>query len=316
VLLVGGAGAFAGQALDDAPRRPPVATAPPPPALTLLAASESVTQHARTALTALRPQGLRVDQSYRVRVYVNGERVRERDLPSGDSFELTDIPLSQGPNLISAALVGDGGEGPRSAEIGVVRDDQPAEIQITQPAARETIYSDSVLLRGRTEPGASVSITLAGSGREIETTLGEGGRFSAVLDLRMGNNNFVIRSVDVAGNRSSARITVVRADSSARLTLSVNPDVIDAESLPASVTINATVRDEVGRLVDGVEVTFGISPPDSTTQTFRETTTNGRARSPELTLTAADSPGVWLVTVSARLPSGVELRQNGSFSVE
>jgi hypothetical protein len=313
---VGGAVAFAGQALDDAARRPPAATAPPPPALILLAPSEVVTQHARIALIALRPQGLRADQSYRVRIYVNGEQIRERELPASESFNLAEIALVQGANLITATLVGDGGEGPRSANVTVVRDDVPPEISITQPEARETVYSDSVLLRGRTEAGASLSVTLAGSGREIDATLGDDGRFSALLDLRMGNNSFVIRSGDPAGNRSSRRITVVRADSSARLTLSISPELIEASALPTTVTIGATVRDEVGRLVDGAEVTFGISPPDSTTQTYRVMTTTGRARAPDLTLTPTDSSGIWLVTVSAHLPSGVELRQNGSFSVE
>src|SRR5688572_20235400 len=92
VLLVGGAVAFAGQALDDGGQGPPAATAPPPPALTLLAPTAAITRGAGTDLVAIRPQGLRADQRYAVRVYVNGAQVRERELPASETFELKDIP--------------------------------------------------------------------------------------------------------------------------------------------------------------------------------------------------------------------------------
>ncbi len=316
VLLVGGAVAFAGQAFDNGPGRRPPASAPPPPALTLLAPAEPVTRRASAELIAVRPQNLRADQAYRVRVYVNGAQVIERELPASESFALPDIPLVQGPNLIGATLVGDGGESQRSSEVTILRDDEQPEIRITQPAGRATAYSDTVLLRGRTEPGASLSITRAGSGSEIESTVGDDGRFSATLDLNVGSNAFVIRSADVAGNQATERMNVTRAESAARLTLSIQPELIEAAALPATVILTATVRDEVGDLVDGAEVTFGVSPPTSSTTTYRLTTVNGRARWSNLTLTPGDAAGTWLVTVSATLPSGVELRQDGSFSLE
>ena len=316
VLLVGGAVAFASQALDDGSNGPPAATAPPPPALALLAPTESVTRRARTALVALRPQGLRVDQSYTVRIYVNGAEVRERDLPETERFELSDIPLAQGTNVIGATLVGDGGEGPRSADVTIIRDDQLPDIEISQPAARSTVYTDTVLLRGETEPGASLSVTRSGSDNELETDVSASGRFSAVLELRPGSNSFTLRSVDQAGNHSSTRLTVDRDESAANLTLSVSPEEIHAGMLPATVTMSATVRDELGRLVDGAEVTFGVSPPNASTATYRATTSDGRAEWDELTLQPGDSRGTWLVTVSATLPSGVELRQNGTFTLK
>jgi hypothetical protein len=317
VLLVGGAVTFAaGQALDNGPTSPPAATVPAPPALTLLAPTRQVTRDERATLAALRPQGLRADQAYSVRIYVNGAQVREHELPAAERFELPNIPLVQGPNVIGATLVGDGGEGPRSAEMTVVRDDVQPDIQISQPAPRSTVYSETVLLRGRTEAGATLTVSRAGSEREFDATLHDDGRFSALVDLDMGSNTFVIRVIDPAGNRASTRVTLDRGESAARLTLDISVDTVDVATLPAAVILTATVRDEVGHLVDGVEVTFGVSPPDSSTATYRVTAEDGRARWSDLTVAAGDATGVWLVTVSATLPSGVELRQDGTFSVE
>jgi len=241
--------------------------------------------------------------------------VRERDLPQSEQFELPDIPLEEGTNVIDATLVGDGGEGPRSAGVTIVRDDQLPEINIDQPAARSTVYTDSVLLKGETEPGASLSVTRTGSDHEVETDVSDSGRFSALLELLPGSNSFTIRSLDQAGNHSSTRLTLDRAESAAGLTLTVSPEEVDTGALPAKVTMSATVRDELGRLVDGVEVTFGVSPPNASTATYRVTTSNGRADWDDLTLRPGDSRGTWLVTASATLPSGVELRQDGTFNL-
>lgn len=317
MLLIGGSIAFAGGALNDHARNTaPRATPPPPPPLTLIAPRVAITRADRLDLTVVVPVGLRQDQGYRVRVYVNGERVRERDLPTADRFVLEGVPLARGENSIRASLVGAGGESERSAAVSVVRDDEAPVIRISQPAAGAPVYARQVTLLGRTEPGATISITDVAAGDELDAALQADGRFSAELTLAMGSNRFVLSSVDTAGNRSSTRLTITRADSAASLTLAISPEEVVAADLPAQVTLTAVVRDEQGRLVEGATVTFSVSPPDRETTTYRAMTAAGRARWSGLTLDPGDAPGTWLVTASATLPSGEELRQDGSFRLE
>jgi hypothetical protein len=317
LLLIGGSIAFASQALDGSGRQnAAVASAPPPPPLTLLAPATAVTQAARVDVNAIRPPGLRQDQTYVIRLYVNGSVVRERELPPEDEFVLGAVPLDQGSNSIRASLVGDGGEGQRSPELTITRDDVAPVIEVSGPASGERVYTHEAALVGRTEAGASLTVTSVATDEDIDVSLRDDGGFAATLALEIGENRFLLRSTDVAGNASSSRLTIVRAPSSASLTLSIDPDDLLRSDLPRSVIMTAFVRDEVGQPVDGVEVTFSVSPPDRGTDTYRVTSQNGRARWGDLVIDPADEAGVWLVTALATLPSGLELRQDGSFTLE
>ena len=71
----------------------------------------------------------------------------------------------------------------------------------------ETVYTDSETLIGTTEPGADIQIT-DGAGHEIESSIDADGRFSATLDLHVGDNNVTLHSTDIAGNHASTTYTV------------------------------------------------------------------------------------------------------------
>jgi len=316
LVVAGGSIAFAGTSLVGAPDRDrPSATAPPPPAPTLLSAARPITRGSKTDVTAVRPLGLRQDQQYRLRVYVNGEKATELDLPDQEQFVISDVDLVEGDNEITASLIGDGGESADSAPISVVRDDRPPVIRVSQPGTDETVYADSTTLLGRTEPGADISITDARTDISIATSLQPDGHFSAALSLDLGNNPLVLRSTDAAGNRSSVRFNVVRAVSEASVSLSIAPTELFTEDLPATIEMTARVRDELDRPVDGAQVTFSVSPPTRETMTYRTTSTRGVARWNDLVVDPADSTGVWLIGVLAVLPSGLELRDDESFSL-
>lgn len=317
MLLVGGSIAFAGQALDRGGRQTAaVATAPPPPPLTLLAPEEAITRLDRVDVSAVRPPGLRQDQRYIARVYVNGATVGERELPRDDRFLFEDVPLERGANDIRVSLTGSGGEGQRSAAVTVTRDDMPPEIVVSRPAPDDAVYAETTTVAGRTEPGATLSVTDVASRDEIDVELEPDGTFVAEIKLELGANRFLLRSTDMAGNEGSARVTVERATSAASLSLAVSPVELRTAELPVRVEMHSVVRDELGRLVDGATVTFSVSPPDRETTTYRATTLNGRARFGDLVIDPGDSRGVWLVTALATLPSGLELRQDSSFSLE
>jgi hypothetical protein len=311
LLLAGGSIAFASQSLPKG-TGDAVVGAPPPPALTVLPPPDALTRSASLDLTAVAPQNLRHDQSYVVRIFVNGQPVRRMDLPDHEQFVLPNVPLAEGVNSVQASLVGDGGESPLSAPVSLTRDDIAPEIKILQPT--DAVYTDSATLIGQTEPGADIEIT-DGSGRPIRSSIGEDGRFSADLTLRLGSNDLTLRSTDPAGNRSTGHVTIERPSSAASIELTVTPSDVYAADLPATVELTAIVRDELGRPIDDEQVVFGVSPPDRATTTYSATTTNGRARFNGVTVAPGDATGAWLATALATLPSGIELRANASFSV-
>lgn len=314
VLLAGGSIAFASQTLDHGRGTDiVVATAPPPPPPTLLAPSVDITRADTIDVTALAPTNLRRDQHYVVRVYVNDAQIRDVDLPDQEQFTIQNVPLDEGANSIRVSLVGDGGEGTQSAPVAITRDDIAPDIRVIQPS--DKVYTESETLVGKTEPGADISVT-DGGGHDLEASLQPDGRFSVDLLLAIGNNWLTLRSTDAAGNKSTSRVTIVRAPSAASLDLVVTPTDLFTADLPATVELTVNVHDELGRPVDGAEVTFSVSPPDRETTTYHATTANGRARLTNLTIDPGDATGPWLVTALAVLPSGTELRGDGSFSLQ
>ncbi len=272
-----------------------------------------MTRAAKVDIEALRPSGLRRDQRYQVKVYVNNVVARSIQLPDGEQMVLPNVPLEEGGNAIRVSLVGDGGEGDLSAPVTITRDEIAPDIRITQPSLGDKVYVDSLTLFGTTEPGASITITDVATGHDLDTSIDGAGRFNASLRLALGDNRLLLRSTDGAGNRSTSRVTIVRAASSARLDLTITPAVLSSDALPAQVVLTAQVLDEMGRPTDA-EVVFSVSPPDSETATYRTTAKSGRARW-TTQINSGDTPGQWLVTVLAMLPSGTELRQDDSFSL-
>ena len=184
LLLVGGSIALASQALPRGTgRNSSLATAPPPPPPALLAPAATLTSASTIDISAIRPSGLRSDQHYRLRVYVNGHAVREGNLPTDEQFVIPNVPLDEGPNSVRVSLVGDGGEGGQSAPVSVALDDVAPTIRVTQPSTDVPIYGSSVTLRGRTEAGADIAITDLETGDDLASTIDNDGRFSALLTL-------------------------------------------------------------------------------------------------------------------------------------
>ena len=313
LLLVGSSIALAGGALNAIPR--PRALVPVPPVPALLAASDELTRAEAIDVHVWRPSGLRADQRYVVRIYAGEELVRERDLPSAEHFVLENVPLRRGVNALSATLAGSGGEGLRSTPIIILRDDVAPVIEITAPDG--AVFGAEVVLAGRTEPGADLTLTREPSGRELDAFIGADGRFRASVELSMGENAFSLHSVDPAGNEGRKRVVIVRGQSTASVVLTVSDQELSAAELPQRITLRAAVRDELGRPIDGVNVTFGLSPPNQTTRTLQLVTEGGVATWPGIDLEAVPSTrGTWLATVLVTLESGLELRDDESISVE
>jgi hypothetical protein len=317
LLLVGGSIAFASGALNSPGSGASTdASNPPLPAPQILAPAQSLTREPTIDLTLLRPAGLAPGSEYVVRITVNDETARELPLPQQEQFVISDIALTEGENSIRAALVDGGSAVATTALLMITRDSTAPVIRVTRPEPGSTVYSDTDTLRGRTEAGATLSLTNVVSGESFDATVDPNGRFAADLTLALGENQLLLSSRDLAGNLASAHITITRADSLAALTLTISDDQLKAANLPQRLVANAYVQDERGQPAEGAQVIFSLSPPNATTMTYRTITVGGNAAWAELDIDSPDDPhGAWLVTVLAILPSGTELRANKSLTV-
>ena len=106
----------------------------------------------------LRTAGRQAAVSRPLRIFVNGDLVRERGVPAEHQFTLTSVPLDEGENQIAAALVGGaGGEPVVRRPIVVVRDSTATgDPESLRPDPGATVYGATETLRGRTEPGATM----------------------------------------------------------------------------------------------------------------------------------------------------------------
>ena len=164
-----------------------------------------------------------------------------------------------------------------SAAVEVVRDDVAAAIHVSAPDAEQGIRSQTVSLRGRTEPGALLSVRNTTTREEYETEADQSGRWEVRLALAMGLNSITMRSIDLAGNRSRTTLRLERVESEASVSLEIQPAELNLEQLPASIRMVARVRGLRGEPLDGAAVTFSLSVPGQQTLTYNTTSRNGVA---------------------------------------
>jgi hypothetical protein len=317
VLLVGAGMAFAGNALrqDAAP------PAEPPAAgligvATLIEPGTPLTRADSIDVEGTLPPDLVRGPDSTIVGLVNGEQAREQPVPTGDGFAVDDVPISEGENEITVFLAVDDRTGPPSLPITVTRDTTAPDVRITRPEPGITVYGGRETLRGRTEAGATIEIYEAGNDRELSATITTDGRFEAPVELAMGENDFTLRSVDAAGNRTTVHHVITRDVTLASITLSASVAELTLADLPAEVTFTTNVRDEQGARSDGATVTFSLSPPNRETTTYQATTHNGQAHWADVAISSSTSSrGTWLATVLLVLPSGEELREDVAFVV-
>ncbi len=94
----------------------------------------------------------------------------------------------------------------------LLRFSQPPEIAVTDPSTAVSSVDEtatSYTLRGTSQPGALVSVAVAGREQPIRVTAGPGGTWSAEVELRRGRNQFSISATDPDTGKTSAETPVV-----------------------------------------------------------------------------------------------------------
>jgi hypothetical protein len=332
LLLAGASVVFAGQALQSpeqtaGPGSSPInqpggATAGQTSAPTL-AQAPTLDQPAPALVTAGEidvsgrlNEELPRDGSYRLRIYVNGELVRDRRLPRRQAFNIPAVPLTEGHNEITASVAGAVGESLHSGPIEVELDTTPPLINVLEPLAGE-IYASETVVRGTSEAGATLSVSNRTNRAGATLVVPPDGTFEVGLALAAGHNEIVLEARDRAGNTDTTSFSLERREGQASVRLSLSRPTIALESLPAAITIRARVLDAAGGPVDGAEVTLSLSPPGLPTVTHVATSQAGSVIWTGVRIARDGAqPGQGLATVLAVLPDGTTLQASEFFTVE
>jgi hypothetical protein len=261
-------------------------------------------------------QDLPRDGRFRLRLYVNGELLRDRRLPRRNVFAFPDVPLVEGVNSITTAVSGPNGEGLHSRPLELERDTTPPTITVLDPPPG-AIYAEEVTIRGTAEPGSMLEVTNRANLTGASLSIGTDGTFEFSLALSRGHNDIVLESRDAAGNTHRTRLSLERREGSASVSLSVPTGSIAFDSLPTTLTIRARVFDPAGEPIDGAEVTLSISPPGLPTQTHVAISRGGMVTWSRVRIAREGAQtGQGLVTVLAVLPSGETLQESQFFTIE
>ncbi len=255
-------------------------------------------------------------QELHLQIYRNGKQVRDVAVRKGATMTVRNIPLRRGENTFTAAFVGPGGAGPVSTAVTITLDQVAPGLRVSAPADGDVINSPSAEVRGITEAGVAVTVRNASNSAKSEVTAATDGSFQTIIELGPGGNNLTISVVDKVGNTATSSRTVVHGTGKADAQLTLSKDGFRLRRLPATFDVDLLVFDANGQAVDGVAVTFSLSPPGQPTSTYEATTDHGAASWLGITL-ARDSTevGTGFVTASITLPDGFVLRKTAPFEV-
>ena len=271
-LLVGVMGRLA-NAFDSAVSRvssmPPATMAPSGVALDgpVLNAPDNggYTSQPTVSLSGSVPGAAVGKDGYKVRVYVIAKdgtksQVAEVSVGSTTQFDTPAINLVEGPNVFVASLVTPSSEGQPSPEVVYTLDTQAPGLVVSSPANDSLLTKSSVVVSGKSDPGATVTMRndqSPGSGLSSKV-VGEDGRFAITMGLVAGPNTIELTATDQAGNATTAQLTVKRSYGQMAAHLSVTPSRFSAASATTlKMTVHATAED--GSPMAGATVAFTVT---------------------------------------------------------
>jgi len=262
---------------------------------------------------------------YRMKVYLNGELLRNRRVPDTPEFRLKRLELAPGANEISVSLKGPRGEGERSDPITITLDTESPPIELTSPTEGQVVNGERARLVGTTEPGSRITArneTLAAASPDrpstpVTGTAGPDGSFEVAVPLGPETNVLTLTGTDPAGNASTRSLSVVKGDAPTGALLSLSTDRLEIDRLPTTLSITVRVSDPDDQPIEGATVVFTLSPPGISTSTFEQLTgSDGTASWPGVTIPrdgiiASDG----FVTVLVTTPEGTVLTDIAEFRV-
>ncbi len=269
-------------------------------------------------LRGLLPSGVAGSEELTLRVFVGAEEVDEVPVPPTADFLVTAIPLTEGENEITAAIVGPDGEGPRSVPIVITLDTKDPGLAISAPADKSRVKASVqiVTVEGTTQPGANVSIRNGNTGGSASEDARESGAFKLKIGIADGTNTLTVTATDQAGNETTKTVTVLRGSGKLTARVGVSPSRMKASRLPEPYVLRATVADVGGKRVPGATVVFSFSPPGQPTSTYTaETNANGIATWRVTLPKAGTVKGAGLATIAVTLVDGRTVSGSSAFEI-
>lgn len=138
----------------------------------------------------------------KIKIYNNDSSTGEAIVGNNSQFS-TRVTLSKGENYIYATATDpSGNEGDHSPAGRTTYDPDPPVVEIEYPQENEQVYEKNLIIKGKTENGASISI-----GDRVGV-VAEDGFFIIKHSLSEGLNSITLTSIDQAGNQAEKSITV------------------------------------------------------------------------------------------------------------
>lgn len=240
-------------------------------------------------------------------------------MPKTAGFEIAQIPLAAGSNVIEAVVVVNGVEGNRSNPVTVVRDTSPPTLTITSPKPGDVLSGDSVSITGKTDKDIDVQVRNETTGTIESGRSSTKGAFSIAIALRDGTNVLTITATDGAGNQTSKSVEISTSASAGRISIVLNPGTIIL-STRRDFRITATVTDSSGAPAANVRACMYVTPfggqPDPIAPGLCTTSdVNGRASWNYAFADSFNTEGRGLVTVTYELSVGDPISGTQSFYV-
>ncbi|MCY7417437.1 MAG: hypothetical protein LH650_02895 [Chloroflexi bacterium] len=247
-----------------------------------------------------------------VRVYRNSNELQSARVDEVGRVKVRGIPLRRGSNKLTAAIANPGGEGPRSVAVTITVDDQAPVIKVRSPRSGTTLNELQVTLEGRTEDGLTVNARNVTRDSRASAVASASGDFQVQLGLTPGRNTIILSGRDVAGNKGTTTMVVVRGDGKTSVVLKLSRAVVRLKNLPRTVDATVMVLDAGGRPLEGAAVMFTISPSGQLTSTFPTTSgKDGTATWSGIRLSRAGATvGDGLVSVRVVAPDGSATRDS------
>jgi cytoskeletal protein RodZ len=172
----------------------------------------------------------------------------------------------------------------------VMRFSRPPEVAVTDPVSAVTVVDDTATaytLRGTSDPGATVSITIAG-GQPLLTTASAAGTWSADVELRRGKNTFSISATDPQTTKTAEKPI----------------DIFITVPFPDVLVPTLTVDQPV----DGVTVQNGAIPVQGSTSNAKSVTVSAAFTGQAAGTKAAPTP-------ARPTPQTADVADDGTFSI-
>ena len=223
-----------------------VSAAPMLEGLTEFTRSNSVPIGGKVPLFAVRPGRI-------VAVAVNGKPIGTYPILAEGRFGGQPITLADGPSTITATLV-DGTADIASSSSTVVVTRTPPPLAITRPKANDTIDGLEILVEGKTDPGAEVSV----NDRALRPN--PDGTFTERVSASAGIYTLTLVARDKAGNETKQQLSVTVKPQAATVTagtaLSLTLD--RAKVRPGETVVARIIALEDGKAKADLPVTLQV----------------------------------------------------------